>query len=81
MTNLFIYNQIGVNEIVDADSVGGNDIPKNEWEIIDFKSNVVKEFAIYDDVLRVKVNDDFDEDEVLGEVDRLDEEYFGFQLK
>ena len=78
MTNLFIYNQIGVNEIVDIDSVGGNDIPKNEWEIIDFKSNVVKEFAIYDDVLRVKVNDDFDEDEVLGEVDRLDEEYFGY---
>ena len=78
MTNLFIYNQIGVNEIVDIDSVGGNDIPKNEWEIIDFKSDAVKEFAIYDDVLRVKVDDDFDEDEVLAEVDRLDEEYFGF---
>ena len=78
MTNLFIYNQIGVNEIVDIDSVGGNDIPKNEWEIIDFKSDSVKEFAIYDDVLRVKVDDDFDEDEVLAEVDRLDEEYFGF---
>lgn len=78
MTNLFIYNRIGVNEIVDADLVGGNDIPKNEWDIIDFKSNVVKEFAIYDDVLRVKVDGDFDEDEVLAEVDRLDEEYFGF---
>lgn len=78
MTNLFIYNQIGVNEIVDIDSVGGNDIPKNEWEIIDFKSDAVKEFAIYDDVLRVKVDDDFDEDKVLAEVDRLDEEYFGF---
>lgn len=78
MTNLFIYNRIGVNEIVDADLVGGNDIPKNEWDIIDFKSNVVKEFAIYDDVLRVKVDGVFDEDEVLAEVDRLDEEYFGF---
>ena len=78
MTKLFIYNQYGLNEIVDADSVGGNDIPKSEWEIIDFESDVVKEFAVYDDVLRVKVDDDFNEDEVLAEVDRLDEEYFGF---
>ena len=81
MTNLvelFIYNQIGVNEIVDADDVGGNDISKDEWEIIDFKSDIVKEFAIYDDVLRVKVEEDFNEDLVLDEVDRLDEEYFGF---
>ena len=78
MTNLFIYNQIGVNEIVDIDAVGGNDIPKDEWEIIDFKSDAVKEFAIYDDVLRVKVEEEFNEDLVLDEVERLDEEYFGF---
>jgi len=81
MTNLvelFIYNQIGVNEIVDIDAVGGNDIPKDEWEIIDFKSDVVKEFAIYDDVLRVKVEEEFNEDLVLDEVERLDEDYFGF---
>ena len=80
MTNLvelFIYNQIGVNEIVDIDDVGGNDIPKNEWEIVDIKSDIIKEYAIYDDVLRIKVEDGFDEDDVLAEVDRLDEEYFG----
>ena len=80
MTNLvelFIYNQIGVNEVVDIDDVGGNDIPKNEWEIMDIESDVVKEYAIYDDVLRIKVEDGFDEDDVLAEVDRLDDEYFG----
>ena len=77
MTNLFIYNRIGENEIVDIDDVGGRDIKENEYDILDFESDVIKEFALYDDVLRVKVEDDFDEDEVLAEVDRLDEEYFG----
>ena len=77
LVELFIYNQIGVNEVVDIDDVGGNDIPKDEWEIVDFVSDVVKEYAIYDDVLRIKVEDGFDEDDVLAEVDRLDDEYFG----
>ena len=80
MTNLvelFIYNRFGVDEIVDSALVGGNDIPKNEWEIMDIESDVVKEYAIYDDVLRVKVEENFNEDMVLAEVDRLDEEYFG----
>lgn len=77
MTNLFIYNRVGENEIVDIDDVGGRDIKENEYDILDFESDVIKEFALYDDVLRVKVEDDFDEDEVLAEVDRLDEEYFG----
>ena len=77
MTNLFIYNRFGENEIVNADLVGGNDIKENEYDILDFESDVIKEFALYDDVLRIKVEDDFDEDEVLAEVDRLDEEYFG----
>ena len=77
MTNLFIYNRVGENEIVDIDDVGGRDIKENEYDILDFESDVIKEFALYDDVLRIKVDDDFDEDEVLAEVDRLDEEYFG----
>jgi hypothetical protein len=77
MTNLFIYNRFGENEIVDVELVGGNDIKENEYDILDFESDVIKEFALYDDVLRIKVEDDFDEDEVLAEVDRLDEEYFG----
>ena len=77
MTNLFIYNRFGENEIVNADLVGGNDIKENEYDILDFESDVIKEFALCDDVLRIKVEDDFDEDEVLAEVDRLDEEYFG----
>ena len=77
MTNLFIYNRFGENEIVNADLVGGNDIKENEYDILDFESDVIKEFALYDDVLRIKVEDDFDEREVLAEVDRLDEEYFG----
>ena len=77
MTNLFIYNRFGENEIVNADLVGGNDIKENEYDILDFESDVIKEFALCDDVLRIKVEDDFDEREVLAEVDRLDEEYFG----
>ena len=77
MTNLFIYNRFGENEIVDVELVGGNDIKENEYDILDFESDVIKQFALYDDVLRIKVEDDFDEDEVLAEVDRLDEEYFG----
>ena len=78
MTNLFIYNRFGENEIVDSALVGGEDIKENEYDILDFESDVIKEFALYDDVLRIKVEDDFDEDEVLAEVDRLDEEYFGY---
>ena len=77
MTNLFIYNRVGENEIVDIDDVGGRDIKENEYDILEFESEIIKEFALYDDVLRIKVDDDFDEDEVLAEVDRLDEEYFG----
>jgi len=77
MTNLFIYNRFGANEIVDSALVGGEDIKENEYDILDFESDIIKEFAIYDDVLRIKVEDDFDEDDVLSEVDRLDEEYFG----
>lgn len=77
MTNLFIYNRFGENEIVNVELVGGNDIKENEYDILDFESDVIKEFALYDDVLRIKVEDDFDEREVLAEVDRLDEEYFG----
>ena len=77
MTNLFIYNRFGENEIVDSALVGGEDIKENEYDILDFESDVIKEFALYDDVLRIKVEDDFDEGEVLAEVDRLDEEYFG----
>ena len=77
LVELFIYNRFGENEIVDSKLVGGNEIREEEYDILDFESDIIKEFALYDDVLRIKVEDGFDEDDVLAEVDRLDDEYFG----
>ena len=78
LVKVFIYNQIGVNEIVSADAVGVNGMPEREWEKIDIESDIIKQYAVYDDVLRVKVEEGFNEDMLLDEVERIDEEVFGF---
>jgi len=81
MTNLvelFVYNQVGVNELVGPEDVGVEGVSENEWEKINVDSDIIKEYAVYDDVLRVKVEESFNEDMLLGEVERIDEEVFGF---
>ena len=77
MLKLYIYNSVGVNEIVSAESVGVENVRNGEWEKIDIDSGILKEFAVYDDVIRVKVEKDFNELEVLDEVARIDEIYWG----
>lgn len=77
MVKLFVYNSIGVNEFVSAESVGVENVRNGEWEKIEVDSKVIKEFAVYDDVIRVKVEKDYNELEVLDEVARIDEEVFG----
>jgi len=77
MVKLFVYNSIGVNEIVSAESVGVENVSNSEWEQIDIDSGILKEFAVYDDVIRVKVEKGFNEFEVLDEVARIDEKVWG----
>jgi len=74
----YVYNSIGVNEFVKADEVGVKGLPEGEWEKIEVDSGILKQFAVYDDVIRVKVEKGFNEEEVLAEVARIDEKYFGF---
>jgi len=77
MVKLFMYNSIGGNEIVSAESVGVENVSNSEWEKIDIDSGILKEFAVYDDVIRVKVEKGFNEFEVLDEVARIDEKVWG----
>jgi len=79
MTNLFIYNHSGVEEIVSAEAVGVENLSENDWEKIDgIESDIIKQYAVYEDVLRVKVEKGFNEDLLLYEIARIDEEGFGF---
>jgi len=72
MVELFVYNSIGVNEFVDGDGLRDYD-----YEKVDVNSKVIKEFYVYDDVIKIVVEDDYNEWEVLDEIERIDEEVFG----
>ena len=78
MVELFVYNSIGVNEFVSGESVGVENLRKSEWEKVDVNSEVIKEFYVYDDIIKIVVEDDYNEMVVLDEIDRIDEEVFGF---
>lgn len=73
MVELFVYNSIGVNEFVSGE--GWEDY---DYEKVDVNSKVIKEYYVYDDVIKIVVEDDYNELEVLGEIDRIDGEVFGF---
>lgn len=73
MVELFVYNSIGVNEFVSGE--GWEDY---DWERVDVDSKVIKEYYVYDDVIKIVVDNDYNEMVVLDEIDRIDEEVFGF---
>ena len=73
MVELFVYNSIGVNEFVSGE--GWEDY---DYEKVDVDSKVIKEFYVYDDIIKIVVEDNYNELEVLDEVDRIDEVVFGF---
>lgn len=72
MVELFVYNSIGVNEFVSGEGWEGFD-----FEEVDVDSKVIKEFYVYDDIIKIVVENDYNELEVLDEIDRIDEEVFG----
>ena len=72
MVELFVYNSIGVNEFVSGE--GWEDY---DWEKVDVNSKIIKEYYVYDDIVKIVVEDDYDELTVLDEIDRIDEEVFG----
>ena len=71
MVDLFVYNSIGVNEFVSGE--GWEDY---DYEEVDVDSKVIKEFYVYDDIIKIKVDKGYNEVEVLDEIDRIDEEVF-----
>jgi len=71
MVELFVYNSIGVNEFVSGE--GWEDY---DYEEVDVDSKVIKEFYVYDDIIKIKVDKGYNEVEVLDEIDRIDEEVF-----
>jgi hypothetical protein len=73
MVELFVYNSIGVNEFVSGE--GWEDY---DYEKVDVNSEVIKEYYVYDDIIKIVVEDDYNEMVVLDEIDRIDEEVFGF---
>ena len=77
MEKLYVYNSSGAAEFVSADEVGVKGLPEGEWEKVKVDSGILKQFAVYDDVIRVKVEKGFNRNEVLAEVERIDEKYWG----
>jgi len=79
LVKVYLYNHSGVEEIVSAEAVGVENLSENDWEKIDgIESDIIKQYAAYEDVLRVKVEKGFNEDLLLDEIARIDEEVFGF---
>lgn len=77
MVTLFVYNSIGVNEFVSPETVGVEYLSSSDWEKIDIDSSIIKKFYVFEDVIKIKVDKDYDESEVLKEIDRIDEVVFG----
>jgi len=78
LVKVYLYNHSGVEEIVSAEAVGVENLSENDWEKQDVESDIIKQYAVYEDVLRVKVEKGFNEDLLLDEIARIDEEVFGF---
>ena len=71
---LFIFNENGINEIVDIDVVGVREVREEEWEVIEgIESLIIEEYSIFDGVVRVKYVEGVSEEEVLEEVNIIDE--------
>ena len=80
MEKLYVYNSSGAAEFVSADEVGVKGLPEREWDKIKLDKadyGIINQFAVYEDVIRVKVEKGFNGDEVLAEVERIDEKYWG----
>lgn len=76
MKEVFIFNRFGIDEVFKKEEVGVEFVKEEEWEEIKVSSNILKEYKIYDGVVRVKVEERYSDEEVLEEIDSIEWERF-----
>lgn len=70
---LFVCSSNGVDEFVSGE--GWKDY---DYEKVDVDSKVIKEYYVCDDIIKIVVENDYKELEVLDEIEKIDRVVFGF---